>query len=39
MKRSAAMSSSSVVTPGWTFERSIFRQRAWIAPAAAIRSS
>ena len=38
MKRSAARSSSSVVTPGRHFERSIFRQRAWIAPAAAICS-
>ena len=38
MNRSAARSSSSVVTPGRTFERSIFRQRAWIAPAAAICS-
>src|SRR5436190_21006824 len=38
MNRSAASSSSAVVTPGWTLERSIRRQRAWIAPDAAIRS-
>src|SRR5204863_6773899 len=38
MNRSAASSSSAVVTPGWHFERSIRTQRAWSAPAAAIRS-
>src|SRR6266545_2418688 len=38
MKRCAASSSSAVVMPGWHFERSMRRQRAWIAPAAAIRS-
>src|SRR5688572_26517070 len=38
MKRSAARSSSSVVTPGRIFERSILRQRAWIAPAVAMSS-
>src|SRR5947208_13534686 len=38
MKRSAASSSSAVVTPGWHFARSRRRQRAWITPAAAIRS-
>ena len=39
MNFSAASSSSAVVTPGRHLERSIFRQRAWIAPAAAIASS
>src|SRR3954453_4006809 len=38
MKRRAASSRSAVVTPGRHFERSIRRQRAWIAPAAAICS-
>src|SRR6266550_346472 len=38
MKRSAASSSSAVVMPGWHFERSMRRHRAWITPAAAIRS-
>src|SRR4051795_7675871 len=38
MNRSAASSSSAVVTPGWHLERSMWRQRAWIAPAAAIWS-
>src|ERR671922_1752764 len=38
MNRAAASSSSAVVTPGRHFERSIRRQRAWIAPAAAILS-
>src|SRR2546427_10748201 len=38
MKRSAASSSSAVVMPGWHFARSMRRQRAWITPAAAIRS-
>src|SRR5581483_4654927 len=38
MNRAAASSSSLVVTPGRTLEASILRQRAWTAPAAAIRS-
>src|SRR6188768_3691349 len=38
MKRSAASSSSAVVTPGWHLERSIRTHRAWIAPAFAIAS-
>src|SRR5436190_18057775 len=38
MNRAAASSSSAVVTPGRHFDRSIRRQRAWIAPAAAIAS-
>ncbi len=38
MNRSAAWSSSAVVTPGRHFEISIFRQRAWMRPAAAICS-
>src|SRR3954453_19828818 len=38
MNRSAASSSSAVVTPGWHLERSMWRQRAWMAPAAAIWS-
>src|SRR6188472_3437616 len=38
MKRSAASSSSAVVTPGWHLDRSMRRQRAWIAPDAAICS-
>src|SRR6266545_1530194 len=38
MNRAAASSSSAVVTPGWHLERNIRRQRAWIAPAAAMRS-
>src|SRR5215207_7479948 len=36
MNLAAASSRSAVVTPGRHFERSIRRQRAWIAPAAAI---
>src|SRR5262245_35522949 len=39
MNFSAASSSSLVVTPGRTLERSIRRQRAWISPAAAIAST
>src|SRR3954469_7486193 len=38
MNFSAASSSSLVVTPGRTLERSIRRQRAWIRPASAISS-
>src|SRR5215210_2487823 len=38
MKRSAASSSSAVVTPAWILAWSMRRQRAWTAPAAAIRS-
>src|SRR5437868_6319159 len=38
MKRSAAWSSSSVVTPGRALLRSIVRQRASTWPAASIRS-
>src|SRR5918994_7222730 len=38
MNRSAAWSSSAVVTPGLHLERSMRRQRAWISPAAAIAS-
>src|SRR5215208_408451 len=38
MNRSAASSSSAVVTPGWHLERSTFRHRACTAPAAAMRS-
>src|SRR5215210_4339940 len=38
MKRSAASSSSAVVTPGWHLALSMRRHRAWIAPAAAIPS-
>src|SRR4051794_9023489 len=38
MKRSAASSSSAVVTPGWHLELSMRTQRAWMAPAAAIWS-
>src|SRR3954454_13798841 len=38
MKRSAAMSSASVVTPGRTFARSMLRQRASTRPASAIFS-
>src|SRR6185503_6247145 len=38
MKRSAASSRSAVVTPGWHLERSMRRQRAWMAPDAAMCS-